>query len=165
MLCFFRADIVGCNFAGAVHKFVDLALVFQADDGGIQLGFQSIRAFADAHRCTGGVEEIKVKLRAFGDGEFRVGRHGLFADDVSGDQRIDLIGLANQVEQALAACEKPITVAVMGCVVNGPGEAREADVGIAGGDGCGILFVKGRQLKKLPYDELLPALLAYIGTL
>ena len=47
--------------------------------------------------------------------------------------------------EALADCEKPITVAVMGCVVNGPGEAREADVGIAGGDGCGVLFVKGRS--------------------
>lgn len=89
----------------------------------------------------------------------------IIACPTCGRTRIDLIGLANQVEQALAACEKPITVAVMGCVVNGPGEAREADVGIAGGDGCGILFVKGRQLKKLPYDELLPALLAYIGTL
>ena len=85
--------------------------------------------------------------------------------DSCGRTRIDLIRLANEVEQALSDCQKPITVAVMGCVVNGPGEAREADVGIAGGDGCGILFVKGRQLKKLPYDELLPALLAYIGTL
>ena len=82
-----------------------------------------------------------------------------------GRTRIDLIGLANQVEQALAACEKPITVAVMGCVVNGPGEAREADIGIAGGDGCGILFGRGKQLKKLPYDELLPTLLEYIEKL
>ena len=89
----------------------------------------------------------------------------IIACPTCGRTRIDLIRLANEVEQALADCEKPITVAVMGCVVNGPGEAREADVGIAGGDGCGILFVKGRQLKKLPYDELLPALLAYIGTL
>ncbi len=82
-----------------------------------------------------------------------------------GRTRIDLIGLAAQVEQALQDCQKPITVAVMGCVVNGPGEAREADVGIAGGDGCGILFVKGQMQKRLPYDELLPALLAYIETL
>ena len=82
-----------------------------------------------------------------------------------GRTRIDLIGLANQVEQTLKDCKKPITVAVMGCVVNGPGEAREADVGVAGGDGCGILFVKGKQLKKLPYDELLPALLDYIERL
>ena len=75
-----------------------------------------------------------------------------------GRTRIDLIGLANRVEAALKNCKKPITVAVMGCVVNGPGEAREADVGIAGGDGVGMLFAKGQMLKKLPYDELLPAL-------
>lgn len=89
----------------------------------------------------------------------------IIACPTCGRTRIDLIGLATQVEQALAACEKPLTVAVMGCVVNGPGEAREADIGIAGGDGCGILFVKGKQLKKLPYDELLPALLDYIEQL
>ena len=79
-----------------------------------------------------------------------------------GRTKIDLIGLANRVEQALADCDKNITVAVMGCIVNGPGEAREADVGIAGSDGCGVLFVKGELREKLPYDELLPALLAYI---
>jgi (E)-4-hydroxy-3-methylbut-2-enyl-diphosphate synthase len=50
----------------------------------------------------------------------------------------------------------------MGCIVNGPGEAREADIGIAGGDGWGTIFVKGQQVDKLPYDELLPALLARI---
>lgn len=82
-----------------------------------------------------------------------------------GRTRIDLIGLAGRVEEALRNCEKPLTVAVMGCVVNGPGEAREADVGIAGGDGCGVLFVKGQLREKLPYDELLPALLRYIDEL
>lgn len=82
-----------------------------------------------------------------------------------GRTRIDLIGLASQVEQALADCKKPITVAVMGCVVNGPGEAREADVGIAGGDGCGVLFVKGELKERLPYEDLLPALLAYVDKL
>ena len=79
-----------------------------------------------------------------------------------GRTRIDLIGLVNQVDEALKGCEKPITVAVMGCVVNGPGEAREADIGIAGGDGWGMIFEKGQQVDKLPYDELLPALLARI---
>lgn len=82
-----------------------------------------------------------------------------------GRTSIDLIGLVEQVDQALRDCEKPITVAVMGCVVNGPGEAREADVGIAGGDGCGVLFVKGQPVQKLPYDQLLPTLLDYIQTL
>ena len=82
-----------------------------------------------------------------------------------GRTRIDLIGLVNQVDAALKDCEKPITVAVMGCVVNGPGEAREADIGIAGGDGWGMIFEKGEQVERLPYDELLPALLARIGKL
>ena len=79
-----------------------------------------------------------------------------------GRTQIDLIGLTNQVDAALKDCKKSITVAVMGCVVNGPGEAREADIGIAGGDGCGMLFEKGQQICKLPYDELLPALLKRI---
>ena len=82
-----------------------------------------------------------------------------------GRTNIDLIGLVNQVEQALKDCEKPITVAVMGCIVNGPGEAREADIGIAGGDGCGMLFEKGQQIEKLPYEQLLPALLKRIELL
>ncbi len=79
-----------------------------------------------------------------------------------GRTRIDLISLVNQVDEALKNCEKPITVAVMGCIVNGPGEAREADIGIAGGDGWGMIFEKGVQVEKLPYEELLPALLARI---
>ena len=82
-----------------------------------------------------------------------------------GRTKIDLIGLVNQVDEALKDCEKPITVAVMGCIVNGPGEAREADIGIAGGDGCGMLFEKGQQVEKLPYDQLLPALLKRIEKL
>lgn len=82
-----------------------------------------------------------------------------------GRTQIDLIGLVNQVDEALKDCQKPITVAVMGCVVNGPGEAREADIGIAGGDGCGMLFEKGVQTAKLPYEELLPALLKRIQEL
>ena len=82
-----------------------------------------------------------------------------------GRTRIDLIGLVNQVDEALKNCEKPITVAVMGCVVNGPGEAREADIGIAGGDGWGMIFEKGVQVDKLPYDELLPALLKRIESM
>ena len=82
-----------------------------------------------------------------------------------GRTRIDLIGLVNKVDEALKGCEKPITVAVMGCVVNGPGEAREADIGIAGGDGWGMIFEKGEQKEKLPYDELLPALLKRIESM
>ena len=82
-----------------------------------------------------------------------------------GRTQIDLIGLVNRVDAALKDCQKPITVAVMGCIVNGPGEAREADIGIAGGDGWGMIFEKGEQVEKLPYDELLPALLKRIESL
>ena len=82
-----------------------------------------------------------------------------------GRTRIDLIGLVNQVDAALKDCEKPITVAVRGCVVNGPGEAREADIGIAGGDGWGMIFEKGEQVEKLPYDQLLDALLKRIDAM
>ena len=82
-----------------------------------------------------------------------------------GRTSIDLIGLVNRVDEALKDCQKPITVAVMGCVVNGPGEAREADIGIAGGDGFGMIFEKGVQVAKLPYEELLPALLEKIESL
>ncbi len=79
-----------------------------------------------------------------------------------GRTNIDLISLVNQVDAALKDCKKPITVAVMGCIVNGPGEAREADIGIAGGEGCGVLFEKGQPVARLPYEELLPELLQRI---
>lgn len=79
-----------------------------------------------------------------------------------GRTKIDLIGLANQVENALKDCPKQIKVAVMGCVVNGPGEAREADIGIAGGDGCAVLFKKGEILRKIPEEQVVSELLAEI---
>lgn len=80
-----------------------------------------------------------------------------------GRTKIDLISLARQAEELLRDCKKNITVAVMGCVVNGPGEAKEADIGIAGGDGCGLLFKKGEILRKVPEEQLLPALLEEIN--
>ena len=82
-----------------------------------------------------------------------------------GRTKIDLIGLANEVEERLRTVRKPITVAVMGCVVNGPGEAREADVGIAGGDGVGLLFRKGEIVKKVPQEELVDELFRLIESL
>lgn len=86
----------------------------------------------------------------------------IIACPTCGRTRIDLIGLAQKVEQALAGCKKNLTVAVMGCVVNGPGEARQADIGIAGGEGCGVIFRRGEMLEKLPYEQLLPRLLSYV---
>lgn len=82
-----------------------------------------------------------------------------------GRTKIDLVGLAKQVEERLRDCKKPIKVAVMGCIVNGPGEAKEADIGIAGGDGCGLIFKKGEILRKVPEDELLNELMKEIDKL
>ena len=81
-----------------------------------------------------------------------------------GRTQIDLIGLAGEVEQRLQGIERDITVAVMGCVVNGPGEAREADYGIAGGKDCGMLFKKGEVLGRYPADQLCDALINLIRT-
>ena len=89
----------------------------------------------------------------------------LIACPTCGRTRIDLVGLAKQVEEKLRDVHKPIKVAVMGCVVNGPGEAREADIGIAGGDGEGLLFNKGQILRKVPEDQLLTELMKEIDKL
>ncbi len=82
-----------------------------------------------------------------------------------GRTRIDLIGTAKKVEAALKDCDKDITVAVMGCIVNGPGEAREADIGIAGGDGCAIIFKKDGTQRKIREDEIVTELLAEVEKL
>ena len=79
-----------------------------------------------------------------------------------GRTRIDLVRIANEVEERLRGCKKNIKVAVMGCVVNGPGEAREADIGIAGGDGCGLVFKKGEVICKVDEDKLVDALMEEI---
>lgn len=82
-----------------------------------------------------------------------------------GRTKIDLIGLAEQVENATRNIDKNIKIAVMGCIVNGPGEAREADIGIAGGDGQGLIFKQGKIIKKVSEDQLLSELLLEIEQL
>ena len=89
----------------------------------------------------------------------------LIACPTCGRTKIDLIAIADEVEHRLEGCTKPITVAVMGCVVNGPGEASAADVGIAGGDGEGLLFRKGQVLRKVPQEHLVDALMDEIEKL
>ena len=86
----------------------------------------------------------------------------LVACPTCGRTRIDLVQTAKEVEAALANVDKDIKVAVMGCVVNGPGEAREADIGIAGGDGCAVLFKKGEVLRKIPESEIVTELMKEI---
>ncbi|WP_303834775.1 flavodoxin-dependent (E)-4-hydroxy-3-methylbut-2-enyl-diphosphate synthase [Ruminococcus flavefaciens] len=82
-----------------------------------------------------------------------------------GRTRIDLVGAAKKVEEAVKDMDKDITVAVMGCIVNGPGEAREADVGIAGGEGCAIIFKKDGSQRKINEEDIVPELLAEIDKL
>ncbi len=82
-----------------------------------------------------------------------------------GRTRIDLVKIASEVEDRLRDCKKNIKVAVMGCAVNGPGEAKEADIGIAGGDGCGLVFKKGEILYKVPEDRLVDALIEEVEKL
>ncbi len=111
------------------------------------------------------VEEIyaaKKILRAAG---LRHDGVNLIACPTCGRTRIDLIPLAEEVERRLDGCRKPITVAVMGCAVNGPGEAAAADIGIAGGDGEGLLFRKGEVLCKVPQERLVDALMEEIEKL
>ncbi|HIX65420.1 MAG TPA: flavodoxin-dependent (E)-4-hydroxy-3-methylbut-2-enyl-diphosphate synthase [Candidatus Anaerotruncus excrementipullorum] len=107
------------------------------------------------------VEEVRAAgeiLRACGK------REGveLVSCPTCGRTQIDLIALAQKVETALAGCQKPLKVAVMGCIVNGPGEAREADIGIAGGKGEALLFKKGIPVAKYPEEEILDVLLREI---
>jgi (E)-4-hydroxy-3-methylbut-2-enyl-diphosphate synthase len=82
-----------------------------------------------------------------------------------GRTKIDLISIATEVENRLRDCKKNIKVAVMGCAVNGPGEAREADIGIAGGDGVGLIFKKGEIIKKVPESELIEELIKEVELL
>ena len=92
----------------------------------------------------------------------RTDRPQLVSCPTCGRTKVDLIAIAGEVEKRLAGCHKPIKVAVMGCVVNGPGEAKEADIGIAGGDGCGLIFKKGEVLRKVPEDRIVDELMAEI---
>ena len=111
------------------------------------------------------VEEVYAAKRILRACGLRRSGVNLISCPTCGRTAYDMIPLAEELERRLEDCDKPITVAVMGCVVNGPGEAREADIGIAGGDGWGMIFEKGVQVEKLPYDELLPALLKRIEAL
>jgi (E)-4-hydroxy-3-methylbut-2-enyl-diphosphate synthase len=122
-------------------------------------------------------DTIRVSLTGHPVHEVRVGyeilkalglrRRGveLISCPTCGRTQIDLISLANRVEDLLAGVEKPIKVAVMGCVVNGPGEAGQADVGIAGGRGEGLIFKKGRVLRKVPEERLVEELMREVNNL
>ena len=109
---------------------------------------KEIEAAKDILRCIGRREGVRI-----------------VSCPTCGRTRIDLIGTAKKVEEALKSSEKNITVAVMGCIVNGPGEAREADVGIAGGEGCAIIFKKDGSQRKIKEEDIVAELLAEVDKL
>jgi (E)-4-hydroxy-3-methylbut-2-enyl-diphosphate synthase len=111
------------------------------------------------------VEEIGAAKKILLAAGLRQEGPNLISCPTCGRTNIDLIPMAQEVERRLAGCTKPITVAVMGCAVNGPGEAAAADVGIAGGKGEGLLFAKGVILRKVPQEQLVDALMEEIGKL
>ena len=111
------------------------------------------------------VEEVVAAKRILQAIDMRRSGPNLISCPTCGRTKYDMIPIAHEVEQRLRDCTKPITVAVMGCAVNGPGEARNADVGIAGGGGEGLLFRKGEILYKVPQEYLVDALMAEIEKL
>lgn len=110
------------------------------------------------------VEEIKVAKQVLKSLGLRKGID-LIACPTCGRTEIDLIGIANQVQERIQDLDLPISVAVMGCVVNGPGEAKEADIGIAGGKGVGLIFRKGTVVRKVKENELVNALFEELETI
>lgn len=138
----------GTLYSGNIKSSIGLGLILHQGIG------DTIRVSLTGHP----VEEIKTAkliLRTLG---LRKGGIEVVSCPTCGRTKIDLIGLANQVETMVAEFPLDIKVAVMGCVVNGPGEAKEADIGIAGGIGEGLLIKKGEMIRKIPEDKLLEEL-------
>lgn len=111
------------------------------------------------------VEEVVAAKQILAAAGIRRSGPNLISCPTCGRTRYDMIPIAEEVERRLQNCDKPITVAVMGCVVNGPGEASAADVGIAGGQGEGLVFCKGKVLYKVPQERLVDALMEEIEKL
>lgn len=142
----------GTEYLGAINSAVGIGTLLMEGIG------DTIRVSLTADPLREPVAGLAI-LKAAG---IRAGGVKFVSCPTCGRTEIDLIGLANRVEARLRGLDRDITVAVMGCIVNGPGEAREADFGIAGGKGEGVLFAKGQIVKKLPYGELEDALFALI---
>lgn len=144
----------GTSYAGLVNSAAGIGTLLMEGIG------DTIRVSLTADPA----EEVRAGIAILQACGLRRGGVKLVSCPTCGRTRIDLIGLARAAEERLAAVDRDITVAVMGCEVNGPGEAREADFGIAGGKGFGSLFVKGQVVRtKIPENELLDALMALIG--
>lgn len=138
----------GTVFSGSIKSSIGLGLILGQGIG------DTIRVSLTGDPVKE-IEAAKIILRTL---ELRKGGIEVVSCPTCGRTKIDLIGLATQVENMVKDYDLDIKVAVMGCVVNGPGEAKEADIGIAGGDGCGVLIKNGEIMKKVKEEELLSAL-------
>ncbi len=139
----------GTLFSGTIKSSVGLGILLYQGYG------DTIRVSLTADP----VEEIKVAKELLKSLGLRTGGVNIVSCPTCGRTEIDLIGIANEVVEKTKHLNKDITIAVMGCIVNGPGEAREADIGIAGGDGFGIIFKKGKLFKKVKEEDLVESLI------
>lgn len=139
----------GPSFTGMIKSSVGLGILLSEGIG------DTVRVSLSADP----VEEVRVAYEILKSLGLREKGVNIVSCPTCGRCKIDVRGLASEVEHRLKDINRSVTIAVMGCVVNGPGEAREADIGIAGGKGFGILFKKGKTVKKVSEDRLLEALL------
>lgn len=145
----------GTAWAGTIKSAVGLGALLNAGIG------DTLRvSLTDAP-----VEEVRVGKQILKAAGLLTGGINIVSCPTCGRTEIDLIGIAKEVEKRCADLDKTIKVAVMGCVVNGPGEAKEADIGLAGGKGVGIIFKKGQLIRRAPEDELVEALMEEIEKL
>lgn len=142
----------GPSFTGIIKSSVGLGILLSEGIG------DTVRVSLSSDPA----EEVRVAYEILKSLGLRERGANIVSCPTCGRCEVDIRGLAGEVETLLRDIKKPITVAVMGCIVNGPGEAREADVGIAGGKGTGLLFRKGKIVKRLKEKELLKALMEEI---
>ncbi len=143
----------GPSFTGIIKSSVGLGIILSEGLGDTM----RVSLSADPH------EEIRVAYEILKSLGLRTKGANIISCPTCGRCEIDIRGLASKVETRLKNIDKPITIAVMGCAVNGPGEAREADIGIAGGKGIGLLFRKGKIIKRVEEKELLNELMEEIN--
>lgn len=143
----------GPFFSGIIKSSIGIGILLQEGIG------DTIRVSLS----TDPVEEVKAAYEILKSLGLRQRGINLISCPTCGRCSIDIKGIASKAEEALKDIDKPLTVAIMGCAVNGPGEAREADIGIAGGKSFGILFKKGKVVKKVSEDEMLSTLLSVIS--
>lgn len=139
----------GTAFVGSIKNAIGISTLLQ----------EGIGATMRVSLTANPLEEIKTCWAILNSLGLRRRGPEMISCPTCGRTEVDLIGLANKVEKELAKIKDPIKVAVMGCVVNGPGEAREADIGVAGGRGMGAIFVKGKVIKTVPENKILKTLI------